>query len=312
MRNKIKQQNPYLIVGIIMTFSLIIIAIFGEYLAPHDLDNAPKIRVDPVTNEITSAPFAPSRENWLGTDEGGIDLLSKLFHGAKYTLGVVFVISFSRIIIALPLGLIGGWWSKYFKTPFSYINRAWSSIPLFLFVYIIIAPITSLPFLDIKFRIFILWLVLTIAGIPPLMETIRGHVERIKDYEFMDGVKILGASPFYTIRKHMLPHIRPHLVVILSMEMSQILWLLGQLGIFHVFVGGTIEIYSFEHGWQFNSMTNEWAGLLGYGKRYFLAAPWIVFAPALAFVYGILGFQFLAEGLRRKLNKNQIKYDYDF
>lgn len=297
-----------------MTASLLIITIFGEYLAPYDLDEkATVIKVDSVTGEISASPFVPSRENWLGTDEFGKDLLSKIFYGAKYTIGVVLVIGLSRILIALPLGLIAGWWSRIYKRPLSYVNRGWSSIPLFLFVYIILAPITSLEFLSINFKIFVLWLVLTLAGVPPLIETIRANVEHIKEYEFMESVKILGAGPFYPLRKHVLPHLKPQLVIILSMEFAQILWLLGQLGIFHIFVGGTIEKYDVNLGWLYFSETNEWSGLLGHdGKRFLLTAPWMAFAPALAFTYGILGFQFLAEGLRRRFNKNRMKYDYDF
>lgn len=308
---KFKQQNNiYLVLGVILTTSLIIIAIFGEYLAPYDINqNAPVSKINPTTNEIEVAPFPPSREHWLGTDELGLDMFSKLLFGAKYTIGIVFIISISRIIIALPLGLISGWWSKYLEIPIKYFNRSWISMPMFLFIYAILFPIANIPSTK-SIQMFIMWFVLTLVGIPPMVETLRGHVKTIKGYEFMDGVKILGGNSFYILRKHILPFIKPQLAIIFAMEMAQILWLLGQLGIVHIFVGGTIKLKDDLLNIDlFYSVTNEWAGLLGNSRKYFKTAPWIFIAPAIAFAYGVLAFQFLAEGIRRKFNKNLLKYD---
>ena len=311
MLKRIKNTDHYLLAGLIIVGLLIFISLFGSLVAPYDIsEQAETIKLNPETGEHERAPFAPSIFHWMGTDELGTDMLSKLMYGTKYTLIVVFTISLSRMLLGVPLGLIAGWWPRHLKGPVSYLSRAWSSMPLFLFVYMILAPIVTFGMGGIWQQISIIWLVLTLAGLPPIVETVRGHVETVKNYEFMDGVKVLGASPIYSLRKHILPHIKPYLAIILSMEMAQILWLLGQLGIFHIFVGGTIEVYDDMLGvTHYYSETNEWAGLLGYGRRYYRVAPWIVLAPATAFTMGILGFQFLAEGLRRKMNKNVIRYD---
>ncbi len=310
MFNKLKSTNIYLTTGILLTSILILISIFGDFLVPYDANSATTTITDPITKEITAAPFPPSMQHWLGTDELGVDLITKLLMGAKYTISVVFIIGISRIIIALPLGLIAGMYPKYFKKIMSYINKTWSSVPTFLLVYILISPVVLSP-IGIYSQILLMWIILTFVGLPSLTESIRGHVERIKEFEFMEGVKILGGSYFYIMRKHIFPHLKPNLVILLSMEMVQILWLLGQLGIFHIFIGGTIASYDFETGSMlYYSKTNEWAGLLGTGRKYFLSAPWISFAPALAFAYGILSLTLLSEGLKRKIDKNTIKYDF--
>lgn len=301
------QLNLYIIIGVILIVSLFVIAVFGEYLAPYDINEPQKSKIDPTTNQISFPPYSPSKDNIFGTDNRGVDVFSMILYGAKYTLFVVLAISVSRILFALPIGLIAGWYPKYLKAPSQYLNKVWNSIPLFLLVYVVLLPVVLYPSSK-ALQIFILWFILTFAGVVPLVEAIRKHVEEIKQYDFMEGVKVLGATPFYTLRKHIFPHLKPYIAIIFSMELAQILWLLGQLGIVHIFVGGAITIKIDEIP-QYYSVTNEWAGLLGNGRRFVRSSPWLFLGPAIAFAYGIIAFQFLAEGLRIRFNKNTMKYD---
>ncbi|CCQ96713.1 putative ABC-type dipeptide/oligopeptide/nickel transport system, permease component [[Clostridium] ultunense Esp] len=307
-----KEKNGYLLFGLIFASILLLISLFGDQLAPYGKDAAETFKPGTDYKAFSPPPHPPSFAHPAGTDENGYDLLSRLLRGAKYTLSFALLIGLSRLLLAVPIGMTAGWWHRFLKPPVQHMNRIWVSLPLFLIAYFLLEPMSVTPSFSIGQQLFWMWLILTLAGLPPLVETMRGHVERIRNEPFIEGAKILGGSGFYLLRRHFFPHLLPHLPIILSMEMAQVLWLLGQLGIFHVFLGGTFVSFDFFSGGNtYRSMTDDWAGLIGFNRKYVLSAPWILLSPAFAFFFAIFSFTILAEGLKRRMDRRIMRYDYE-
>lgn len=106
-----------------------------------------------------------------------------------------------------------------------------------------------------------------------------------------------------------MPYLLPYLFVIFATEAAQVMWTMGQLGILGLFLGGTIESTS-NGAVQINSVTFEWAGLVGSTRTYFVAAPWVILVPATSLILCIFAFRLLAYSIRKRLEKNQIYYEY--
>lgn len=296
-------MNKKLIAGIILVSFFFLIAVFGSWLAPYSLDDRVKTHYDEGT--IYSPPLPPSSSHLLGTDKNGYDMLTKLLNGAKFTIITSIVIAFFRILIGAMIGIMLGIRSE--KKGKSILGIAWGAIPTFLIVYVLLRPINiqyeskelSYKLLAITIIIFIL------VGIPSIVANFRDRTRIIMKNEYINAAKILGANSSGIMRKHILPHLKESIITLFVTEIVLVLTLYGQLGLFNIFIGGTVMYFDPP---DYYSITNEWAGLIGQYRMFIYSKQWIVLGPIFSFLMLILSFQLLSDGLRdyykKKLNSN--------
>lgn len=290
-------------IGSIMVFLLIILGLIGPYLAPYEVDFQARLSSTVVDGKtvITYPPLPPSEAHWLGTDKWGYDLLTLLLHGAPYTVFVTIAIALIRLVLGTILGLYIGiqdkpqaWWLS--------IENAWSYMPIFIPVYFLLAGVNINSELPISALVTIFIFTVALLGVPSVTASIRQKTEQIKETQYVLAAVSLGAGREQIIFRHILPHLKEQLVIILVTEMIAIMTLMGLLGMFDLFVGGT---YMTLDPVIYKSITNEWAGLLGsYRSFVYGNAIWIFLSPLLAFILAIGSFTLLAKGLRDRFEQS--------
>lgn len=298
-------MNKKLIAGIILVSLFFLIAIFGSWLAPYSLDDREKTHYNYDDGSLSAPPLPPSSDHLLGTDKNGYDMLTKLLNGAKFTIITSSVIAFFRILIGAIIGIMLGIRSE--RRGKTILGIAWGAIPTFLIVYVLLKPINiqfetkelSYKLLAITIIIFIL------VGLPSIVANFRDRTRIIMKNEYINAAKILGASPTSIMRKHIFPHLKESVITLFVTEIVLILTLYGQLGLFNIFIGGTVMYFDPP---DYYSISNEWAGLIGQYRMFIYSKQWIVLGPIFSFLMLILSFQLLSDGLRdyykKKLNSN--------
>nr|WP_283244082.1 hypothetical protein [Bacillus suaedaesalsae] len=137
-----------------------------------------------------------------------------------------------------------------------------------------------------------------------LSSLISNEVELILRREFIQSSKILGATRFFLIWKHILPHLKERIVILFGQQMIQVLIILAHLGIFKLFLGGTHVTYDRFVNDPPSSITNEWSGLIGDGFYSFVSAPWVFLAPIGFFTITIIAINFMMESYKHVTSIN--------
>jgi peptide/nickel transport system permease protein len=296
------RTNWALWIGGGMVLFLIVLGIIGPYIAPYEPDFQEKLRNEVVNGKpvIISPPLPPSREHLFGTDKWGYDMLTLLLHGARYTVFVTMIVAFLRVVIGTLVGLYIGmqerpqrWWIS--------IENAWSYIPIFIPVYFLLIGININPELSTATLVSIFIGLVTLLGIPSVVSSIRQKTEQIKEMQYVLAATSLGAGRDQIIFRHILPHLKEQLVVLLVIEMIAVMTLMGLLGMFDLFVGGTKMTTD---PVIYHSITHEWAGLLGSYRGFIYSShTWIYLTPLVAFIIAISSFTLLAKGLRDRFQE---------
>ncbi|MFJ9497409.1 ABC transporter permease [Brevibacillus centrosporus] len=297
-----KRMNWSLWIGAFLVLLLLIVGVIGPYVAPYELDFQEKLRNEVVGGKtvIISPPLPPSDEHAFGTDKWGYDMLTLLLHGAPYTVFVTLAIALVRLVIGMGIGLYIGvqdkpqrWWLA--------IENAWSYMPIFIPVYFLLKGVSINPLMPTSTLVALFIGVVAVLGAPSVASSIRQKTEQIKETQYVLAATSLGAGREQIIFRHIVPHLKEQLIIILVTEMVAIMTLMGLLGMFDLFVGGTKMTMD---PVLYHSITHEWAGLLGsYRGFVYSNYTWIFLTPLVAFVWSIGSFTLLAKGLREKFEQ---------
>jgi len=295
---------------------LVAITVFGSYLMPYTISSDDKVvlehRMVDGKDQIVSPPFAPSQENWLGTDHRGYDMLSLLLNGAKYTLGFGLLITVARFVFAIVVGLYSGVTGR-FRNVLQVLQTITTSVPplllLFPALYMFDASFglsMGLKPDDPRITMFqiILFIMAVVVGLFPLSNQLAERAHFFNQKEFITVSRSLGASTGRIMFRHILPHLRPELLYGFVTELVQVLFLIGQLAVLSIFVGGSEPFYLDENRMEFLLLTinGEWGALIAYGTSYIRNYPWIIASPALFLAVSVLILSYFAHVLQKRLD----------
>lgn len=297
-----KNYNLPFIAGIVSFLFLFLISVCGPWVVANFLTEKMEVGSILVDGEyvLRSPPLSPFeyKDHLLGTDRWGHDILSKMLNGARYTFFVSLAIAGLRTLLGGLAGLYLGmrssvpaWWLA--------IEDASSYLPAFLVVYFILLPLSMNSPLTIGYLVILLILLVTGLGIPPAASSIRKKTNEIKKMAFIEASKSLGARKSRILFKHIIPQLRNPIVVLFLTEVVAVLTLLGILGLFNLFVGGTEVQY--DEDVIFLSITNDWAGLSGQARSNLQYNRWILFIPLTGMLFMISSFSLLAKGWKQRI-----------
>ncbi|HYK72966.1 MAG TPA: ABC transporter permease [Pseudoneobacillus sp.] len=296
-------------IGILATFAPIIVPqkeLSIEEKANHDgkfslITNKMSLITEEVNGE-TIYHYPPAKpfqfkDYPLGTDRNGYDLLSMLAFGCKITLIAALGVALFRLtfgtIIGLYLGLLRNkpsWWIS--------VENASSYIPLFLIVYLALLPVSfgedRTPLVSIYQLTSFFIILVGILGLPSVISTIRKKTELIYEMPYILCSRSLGARKGRIALKHILPQLKENILILLTTEMLATITLMGQLGIFNIFIGGTIRYSS---PVEYISFSNEWAGLVGQSRGSIYSEQHIIVIPLLFLLFAIIGFSLIVKGI---------------
>lgn len=297
--------NWRLWLGLFFVVFLCFVALFGSELAPYSADYSKSFEFVKTAHgtEYMTAPYPPSSEYWLGTTNAGRDILSLLLYGAKYTIFTGIFVALTRTLVGGTFGLLRGV-SKYSEKDHVSFG-ALGSFPSFLIVYFVMLGITlNTPLTPLEHTL-IQGAIMSLVGIPGIYSIVQAKTSELNKKLFVEASVTLGGSKFHLIRKHIIPHLKGNFVILFVQEIILTLGLIGQLGIFHLFLGGTMfHPRGVSEEDKFTSITHEWAGMVGHFRDYVFGYQWILFYPLCAIAFAILSFYLLSRGLEKKQKDN--------
>ncbi|HET7522177.1 MAG TPA: ABC transporter permease subunit [Bacillales bacterium] len=314
--NKRKNWNFQLYIGGLLVLAFVVLAVIGPSVAPHEPDDQVKLHSEIVGGKsvLIAPPIEPfTMDSYLlGTGLLGFDLLTKLLYGARYTL----VLSLAIALLKMVFGALIGLYTASMKRQPGWIGaleNAWSYIPVFIIVYFCLFPINFFGYqqfssetIPVSFLIGMFIVITAVVGIPSVVSSVRQKTLKIKDSEYVTAAFTLGAGKHRFVWKHVFPQMKEDLVVMFVLEIVYAMTVMGQLALFHIFVGGTI-VYDLDI-WpapQYLSVTNEWAGLVGAGRDNIFGYHWMLKFPLFALLFATVSFSLFANGL-----KNRVKDQY--
>ena len=272
------KKNPAGFVGMLLVFLAVSSAIFAPLIVPFDPSKASLMsRLAPPS---WADPTGKS-EFFLGADQLGRDLFSRIIYGARISLMVGFFGVLIALVIGTFMGLISGFFGKWlddFIMRFADIQLAF---PFILFAIVIMSVLGTG-----------VWKIIIILGITywvGFARLIRGQVISLKEQEFVHAAKAVGGTNFTIITKHILPNVMSSVLVLGTMYIAEFILLEASLTFLGLGVDPTIP---------------SWGGMLADSRNYITSAWWTSVFPGIAIMLTVLGFNLLGDWLRDKYDPN--------
>lgn len=301
-------KNPMFVTGMFIIVLLLGSSIY--YSIAHD-DVVPQTSMlyDQDGNLIDRSPFTPLQVAPFGTDKYGYHLFDQIIIGAKYTIGIAFLVASMRIALSFVAGVVGGTYFRRTLRSTSGFVDAMQYIPISLLCYFILSGVLMENGMEGTFQFSFLErmvfeiVVLTAVAIPTTTTLISNETHAIWGKGFIEGAKTLGGSRVHILTKHILPHLGPRMVIIFLQQMINVLILLLHLGLLKLFFGGTFFNPDPILGDEYRSVSSEWSGLIGSTFRFLPYETWIPLVPILFFVLVIFSVNLLLEGFKQLTEK---------
>jgi peptide/nickel transport system permease protein len=262
-------SNPLAVAGAIIVLLLILLALFAPWIATHS----------PTAQSLSLRLKPPSAENWMGTDELGRDIWSRVVYGSRITLLIVMLVA----VLAAPLGLIVGAVSGYFG---GWVDRVLMGITdIFLSMPKLILALAFVAALGPGIQNAII--AIAIATWPGYARISRAETLTIRNAEYIAAIELQGASALRVIGLHILPLCTSSMIIRVTLDMAGIILTAAGLG----FIGLGAQ-----------PPLPEWGAMISRGRSFILDQWWVATMPGFAIVIVSLGFCFLGDGLRDVLD----------
>lgn len=267
---RVARHNPLATIGTVLVIIFVLLALFAPWISPQD----------PAHIDLPTRLSPPSSSHWLGTDELGRDILSRVVYGSRISMLVGSCVVAVSLLLGLIIGSIAGYYGGRIDRFFNIvIMNAFLSFPGILLAIAFVA-----------FRgpgIFNLVLALSLAGWVGYARLVRGQVLAAKEREFVEAARALGASDFRVIVRHILPNIIQPVIVQAAIGMAGAILAEATMS----FLGLGVP-----------PPTASWGAMLNDGRSHLFDAPHLVIFPALAVMLAVLSFNFIGDALRDYLD----------
>lgn len=289
--------HPGAAVGLVLVLAATFVALTCQWLAPTDPYNQYRGfgREAPGTSITDENHPASGLTFHLGTDELGRDILSRVLYGARISLGVGVAATLLNLLIGILLGTLAGYFGGWLDTVLMRITDMFFAFPGMLLAIIILATLNhpavrediSSVSTTIDPGIWGLILALGITGWTGIARVIRSQVLAIKEQEFIEAARAMGAGNWRIIMLHLLPNCLAPIIVLGTMQVAYNI--LSEAGL--SFLGLGVQ-----------PPAASWGGMLAYGRPFMTSAWWWGLFPGLALALTVLGFNLFGDGLRDVLD----------
>ncbi|MBX3296998.1 MAG: ABC transporter permease [Acidobacteria bacterium] len=266
-------MNRLTYIGLVIASVVIFVAIFAPFLATHD-----------VTAQNLELRFAaPSAEHWFGTDGLGRDVFSRVLFGARISLQVGIIVVAVSAVVGILIGSIAGFYGGWVDRILSgYLFNVFLAFPGLLLAIAFVA------FLGAGLEKLII--ALCIIGWVGYARVMRGQVLKVREYDFVQAARALGASNMRILFTHILPNAIQPLIVQSSLGMAGAVLSEATLS----FLGLGIP-----------PPAPSWGTMIEEARNFFSIYPHVLFFPGAAIALTVLAFNFLGDGLREYLDPKQ-------
>jgi peptide/nickel transport system permease protein len=264
------KEKPLGLVGGIITLLLLGVGIFADFLAPYGVNE----------QHLEYALSPPSAMFWLGTDNLGRDLLSRVIFGARISMIVGLGATTLATILSMIIGLVSGYVGGKFDLLVQRVVDAWLCFPT-LVILMVLITIVGTGIVQIILVIGISW---GIRG----SRIIRSATIGVKDNTYVESSLAIGCSPSRVLIQHILPNIMAPAIILFTTRVPAIILIEASLSFL---------------GYGVPPPSASWGGMLsGSGRSYMFQAPWIVIWPGLALAIVVYGINIFGDAVRDLLD----------
>jgi len=275
------EENPWLrawrrlkrrkgaMVALAVVVLFILLAVLAPWIAPYD----------PTRTSFAMVRKAPSWAHWLGTDEVGRDVLSRVIFGARASLSAGLVSVSIALGAGVPLGLLAGYAGGWIDAIISRIVDAMLAIP-FLILAIALAAFLG-PSLGNAM------IAIGVTATPVFVRLTRGQTLSAKVEDYVEAARAVGNPHWRIALRHVLPNIVPPLLVQASLAIAGAI--IAEAALSFLGLGQQPPAPS-------------WGSMLNTAQRFIAQAPWMAFWPGFAIFFAVLSFNLLGDGLRDALD----------
>ena len=265
------RRNRLAMFGLVIVSILIIVAVFANQIADYN--------TVAIKQNVVERLQGPSAEHWAGTDEFGRDIFARLVHGARISLLVGVVAVCIALVTGGILGAIAGYFGGTVDNVIMRIMDIFLSIPILLLAIMIVAALGS--------SMLNLMIAIGLASMPTFARIVRASVLSVKDQEFVEAARAIGAKNNHIILRHIMPNCLSPIIVQATLRVATAILSTASLS----FISLGIQ-----------SPAPEWGAMLASGRAYIRDAPHIVIIPGLLIMITILSLNLLGDGLRDALD----------
>jgi peptide/nickel transport system permease protein len=256
-------------IGLAMGALLVVLAIVGPALAPYD----PAAPVAPQLAE----PSPPGAPFWLGTDDLGRDVLSRLLHGARISLLVGLVAMVVTMVIGTTIGLAAGYFGGAVDVVLMRFTDVMLAFPGLLLAVALVAVMRP--------SVWTIFVVIGLVSWTGVARVVRSEALSLRERDFVIAARAMGAGHTRIVARHVLPNVVPTLIVIAALSTSGTILLDAGLS----FLGIGVP-----------PPTPTWGRMIQEASTYYRVAPWLMAFPGLAVLYAVLAFNLIAYGLAER------------
>ncbi|HET9869173.1 MAG TPA: ABC transporter permease [bacterium] len=259
------KRHPLMLWGGLIVAALVVTALTAPILAPQD----------PKAQDLAQSLLSPGWHHWLGTDQYGRDVLSRLLYGARVSLAVGFVAVSLYVLIGVTLGALAGYYG------------GWVDLVLMRFVDVMLCiPTLFLILMVIAFVGPSILNVMVVIGLTSWMgvaRLVRGEFLTLKERDFVTAARVIGMTDARIILTQILPNALGPVLVVATLGVGSTILTESALS----FLGLGVQ-----------PPTASWGNMLTEGKEHLTDAWWLVTFPGLAIFTTVLGYNLLGQGLR--------------
>lgn len=257
------------VAGLVIIGIYVAVATIGRFAAPYN----------PASGDLGARLMPASRTHWLGTDELGRDVLSRLVYGAGISLEIQVASIALTALVAVPWGLVAGYYGGWIDEVSMRLIDVMLAFPGILLA-IAIAAIIGGGLTNVI-------LAVSIVSVPEFVRLARGVVLGLRRLEFVLAARAIGESAPAIMGRYILPSTIPPLLVQASVRMATVLLFASSLN----FLGLGVQ-----------PPTPDWGAMLSNARTYLFLAPHVTTAPGAAITLVVIGFNLLGDGLRDALD----------
>ena len=265
------KKNKMAMIGLAIVVFLVLLAVFADFLFDYE---------EIVIKQNTAIRLqGPSAEHWFGTDEFGRDILARLIHGGRISLVVGVVAVSIALVLGGTLGAISGFFGGKVDMLISRAMDILLAVPSLLLSITIVSALGP--------SIMNLMIAIAVSSVPGYARIVRSSVMTVRDNEFVEAAKAIGANDAQIIASHILPNCLAPIIVQVSLKVASAILSTSGLS----FLGLGVK-----------APTPEWGSMLSGGRAYLRNAPHLTVFPGLCIMLTILSMNLLGDGLRDALD----------
>jgi peptide/nickel transport system permease protein len=260
--------NRSFAIGVVLVGTVVVLAILAATIAPYD----------PLKGNFRARMEAPNLAHWMGTDHFGRDILSRVLFGARISLEIGFVVTLVTAATGVCIGASAGYFRRL-DGPIMRVMDAFMAFPSIILA-IAISSVLGASVVNVI-------IALSIASTPHTARVVRASVLVVREMEFVEAARALGAGHARILLRHVLANSLAPLVVRMTYVFA--VAILNEAVLSFIGVGPPPP-------------TPTFGAIIANGRDFIVVAPWITIAPGLAILFSVLGLNLLGDGLRDVLD----------